>query len=127
MANDLNRREALAVVAVGLTVLPAVRAEEKTPDNAFTLVVTDPLAAPLACACVKGYAQRDYAKLGKHLEAKLGRPVVVVHASSLAKALKKSDGKADLVVGKDSVTRAEAAANKLAVAAVAALTGLDGK
>src|SRR5262245_11599753 len=87
MSENLNRREALAVAAVGLTVLPAVEAVEKVPENAFTVVVTDPLSAPLACACVKGYAQRDYEKLGKHLETKLGRPVVVVHATSLTKAV----------------------------------------
>jgi ABC-type phosphate/phosphonate transport system substrate-binding protein len=128
MADNLNRREALAVAAVGLTVLSDVtEAAEKVPENAFTLVVNDPLAAPLACACVKGYAQRDYDRLGKYLEAKLGRPVAVVHAASLARALRKSDGKADLVIGKDSVVRAEAAAAEIGVAPVAALTGLDGK
>lgn len=129
MSTELNRREALGAAVFGLAVLTDVAvAEDKIPDNAFTLVVTDPLSAPLACACMKGYAQRDYGKLGKHLETKLGRPVVVVHASTLTKALtRKTDGKADLVIGKDAATRTEAATNKLALTPAAALTGLDGK
>lgn len=128
MSADLNRREALGVAVLSLTVLSNVSAEEKAPDNAFTLVVTDPLSAPLACACVKGYAQRDYGQLGKHLESKLGRPVVVVHSSSLTKALtKKTDGKADLVIGKEAAIKAEAVTNKISLTPTAALTGLDGK
>ena len=34
----------------------------------ITLVVMDPLAKELACACVKGYGQRDYRKLAAQLE-----------------------------------------------------------
>jgi ABC-type phosphate/phosphonate transport system substrate-binding protein len=130
MSENLTRREALAAAALGLTVLPAAGDEREKPlaGNALTVVVTDPLAAPLSCPCVKGYAQRDYDKLGKFLEAKLGRPVAVHYAETLAGALtKKTDGKADLVIGKDSVVRAEAAANKLAVTHLACLTGKDGK
>ena len=32
------------------------------------MVVMDPLALPLSCPCVKGYAQRNYDKLGEKLE-----------------------------------------------------------
>jgi ABC-type phosphate/phosphonate transport system substrate-binding protein len=93
----------------------------------FTVVVMDPLAAPLSCPCVAGYAQRDYEKLGKFLEGKLGRPVKVAFAETLSGALeKKTQGKADLVIGKDSVVRAGAIKHKIKVTAVAALTGKDG-
>jgi hypothetical protein len=129
MSENLTRREALAT-ALSLPLLPAIASADKpaAPSaNALTLLVTDPLAGPLACPCVKGYAQRDYDKLGKYLEGKLGRPVAVHYSESLAGALKKSDGKADLIIGKDSVVRADGPANKLAVTHLACLTGLDGK
>ena len=51
-----------------------------------------------------------------------------MYAETIAGALtKKSDGKADLVIGKDSVIRATAPENKVAVAHLAALAGKDGK
>jgi hypothetical protein len=132
---DLNRREALAATLT-LPLLAAVApADEKPrekpaleiPGNALVVLVTDPLSAELSCPCVAGYAQRDYDKLGKHLAGKVGRPVAVVHGESLAGALKKSGGKAHLVIGKDSVVRTTAPSNKLTVARLAALTGKDGK
>lgn len=103
----------------------ATGAENKEP---LTMVVMDPLSKEMACACVKGYAQRDYAKLGKHLEAALGRPVNVVFGESLTATLvKKSEGKADIIIGKESVVRHEAKANKIVAKPVASLTGKDGK
>jgi ABC-type phosphate/phosphonate transport system substrate-binding protein len=125
---ELTRREALAT-ALTLPLLPAVASAEKpaAAANALAVLVMDPLAAPLSCSCVKGYAQRDYDKLGKHLEEKLGRPVAVHYAASLAGALKKSEGKADLVIAKDSVVLADAPASKLAVTRLARLTDKDGK
>ncbi|HEY1191407.1 MAG TPA: PhnD/SsuA/transferrin family substrate-binding protein [Gemmata sp.] len=135
MSDILNRREALA--ALSLSALPAVagaadKPEEKPaapiPANALVVVVMDPLAAPLSCPCVKGYAQRDYDKLGKYLETKLGRAVAVVYAETLAGALtKKTNGKADLIIGKDSVVRATAPEHKVTVTHLAALAGKDGK
>ena len=94
----------------------------------LTVVVMDPLSAPLSCPCVAGYAQRDYEKLGKHLEKALGRPVKVHFSESLTNALKKkTEGKADLIIGKESVVRHEAAENKLNATPIASLTGKDGK
>src|SRR5262245_7422509 len=119
-------RTVLGAVALFALVSPAFPAEKNA--TALTVVVMDPLAAPLSCPCVAGYAQRDYAKLGAHLEKALGRPVKVHFAETLTEALKKkSDGKADLIIGKDSVVRAGAKANDLTVSPIAALTGKDGK
>lgn len=129
MTQTPTRREALAA-AVTLPLLPAVASADAkpAPANALALVVLDPLAAELACSCVKGYAQRDYEKLGKFIESKIGRPVAVHFAESIAGALaKKTGGKADLIIGKDAVVRATAAAQKLNVTYLAALTGTDGK
>jgi len=128
MATDLTRREALAAAAAGLVALPAAVAADKVPENAFNLVVCDPLAAPLSCTCAKGYAQRDYDKFGEVLQTKLGRPVVVHYAETLAAALARKGVKgADLVIGKDSWVRAESAAQKVPLTHVAALTGQDGR
>lgn len=130
MTTNLNRREAM-IAGLSLPLLSTVTEADEKPavsPDALTVIVTDPLAAPLSCSCVKGYAQRDYDKLGKHLESKLGRPVVVHYAETLAGALtKKTNGKADLIIGKDSIVRAQAPSNKLTVTHLAALTGKDGK
>ncbi len=97
-------------------------------DNAaalpLTLVVMDPMAAPLACDCVKGYAQRRYEALGEFLAAKISREVTVVWAESLEAALEKSEGKADLIIGKHSVVLADARDAKLEVKPLARLTDL---
>jgi ABC-type phosphate/phosphonate transport system substrate-binding protein len=119
----MERRSFLAAVgALGVTGLPSWAAA--TPVQ---MVVMDPLAAELACPCVKGYAQRDYTQLAKFLEGQIGRPIQVTFAESLAVALeKKTNGQADIVIGKESVVRTEAKARKHAVTPVAALTGKDG-
>src|SRR5437773_9497664 len=115
------------IVAVGGMACIAAAAVARPDTAKFTVVVMDPLAAPLSCPCVKGYAQRDYDQLGKYLEGKLGKSVTVAYSDSLTKALKeKTDGKADLIVGKRSVVLADCKTNKLAVTAIAALTGKDG-
>ena len=38
------------------------QAQEPAKTPALGMVVMDPLAAPLACDCVKGFAQRKYEK-----------------------------------------------------------------
>ena len=53
-------------------------------DNTLVIVVMDPLAMPLSCPCVRGYAQRDYQKLADKLSAALDRPTKVIFNESLA-------------------------------------------
>ena len=105
------------------SLLGAAVAEEKL--SALTLVVMDPMAAPLACDCVKGYAQRKYEVLGQFLAGRLSREVNVVWAESLEVALEKSDGKADLIIGKHSVVLADVKEAKLEVKPLARLTDLE--
>ena len=96
-------------------------------DNALSLVVMDPLAEPLSCPCVQGYAQRKYEKLAEYLAAQLGRPVHVTFAESFEQALAKKECKViDIAIGKDSVVRYDGAAKKIKVTPVARLTGQDG-
>ena len=135
--NAMRRRtflRAAAALTLGTTATAGPTTATKRATAAepagepLTMVVMDPLAAPLACPCVKGYAQRDYEALARHLEAKLGRPVKVYFGESLTATLaKKTAGRADIVVGKESVVRHEAAANKLTAVPLAALSGKDGK
>ncbi len=91
------------------------------------IVVMDPLAAPLACECVDGFAQRDYGRLGVFLSKQLGRPVEVAFSESLGEALRLNGRDVDLIIGKQSIVLADAAAAKLPVRPIARLTGLDGR
>jgi ABC-type phosphate/phosphonate transport system substrate-binding protein len=121
----MNRRLVSALVALAVSGAVTARPDAKSPLN---VVVMDPLALPLSCPCVKGYAQRDYDQLGSFLEQKLGRTVKVAFSESLVTALKeKTDGKADLVIGKFSVVNFDAKRAGLTLSPIAALTGKDGK
>lgn len=102
----------------------AAEAEDASAVKPLVMVVQDPLAAPLSCPCVEGYAQRKYEVLGAYLEEKLGRKVNVVFAGALSLALKDeaSGGRADLIIGKNSQIRADAAAAEIKVTEVAHLT-----
>ncbi|TXT22912.1 MAG: WD40 repeat-like protein [Planctomycetota bacterium] len=130
----LNRREFVGLGAVSVlggwsnVGFSADESKAKPSDpRELTVVVMDPLAAPLSCPCVEGYAQRDYTKLAAFLESRLDRPVKVVFSESLTTALKnKTDGKADLVIGKASVVRFDAVANKRSLKPIAQLSGKDG-
>lgn len=107
-------------------VAPLAWAEES--DDSLMIVVMDPLAAPLSCPCVEGYAQRDYQKLADFIEQKTGiSSKVVFHESLLVALQKKSKGKADLVIGKDSVVRSDADRAALDLQPVVRLTGKDGQ
>jgi outer membrane protein assembly factor BamB/ABC-type phosphate/phosphonate transport system substrate-binding protein len=93
----------------------------------LTVAVMDPLAAPLSCHCVKGYGQRDYEKLGAFLEKRLARRTHVVFTEDLAKAVKLlPSNHLDLVIGKTSVVRSDAAECRLKVRPLAMLTGKEG-
>jgi ABC-type phosphate/phosphonate transport system substrate-binding protein len=114
------------LVAASLLLSPALSFAEEA-DSPLTVVVMDPLAGPLACDCVQGYAQRKYEVLGEYLEASLGRPVRLVWSSSLPKALKEeAEGRADLIIGKHSVVRSDAKLAKLDLTQIALLTSRDG-
>lgn len=127
-SSRVSRRQFVAGVGlVASSGLGIAQALESSVVEPFHLVVMDPLAAPLSCPCVKGYAQRDYEALGKHLETALDRSVKVHFGESLPIILaKKSGGKADLIIGKESVVRIESRAAGLSASPIASLTGKDG-
>jgi ABC-type phosphate/phosphonate transport system substrate-binding protein len=128
----MRRREAMATLSSMAVVTPGLLLADDKPSAAkskppFVMVVMDPLCDKLACDCVKGYAQRKYDRLGELLEATLERPVKVVYGDTIGSVLReKSDGKADLIIGKHSVVKFDAAFNKLTISPLAMLTGIDG-
>ncbi len=112
---------------IGLISAAPASADETRSKDALLLVVMDPLALPLSCPCVEGYAQRDYEKLAAYLRKRLGQSVDLVFAESLSQAKERKPGQTPaVIIGKDSVVRADAKAAGLAVTRVAALTGKDG-
>ena len=128
---NLNRRKILGGIAVVSIVAqcPGVLAVDPYgPKNAeYTIVVTDPLALPLACSCVEGYAQRKYEKLADYLQRKLGTSVRVVWSDSIAIAQREHGlGKKTIFIGKDSVVRHDTQALKINVKPLAQLTDSNG-
>jgi ABC-type phosphate/phosphonate transport system substrate-binding protein len=140
----MEMKSCLQFVLAGLLLLaiPALRAEEKAVgakddaaksdatknDSALHLIVMDPLAKPLSCPCVEGYAQRDYEQLAKLLSAELGREVKVAFNESLKVALARdTNGRADIVIGKHSVVVSDAQRAGLQLTPRLALTGKDGQ
>ncbi len=115
------RRLMMFALLSAISLMPSVHAENPAKES-LTLVVMDPLSAPLACDCVKGYAQRDYEALAAFLKTKLNQEVKVVFSESLADAIEKSEGKVDLIVGKHSVVIADAKEAKKDVRPVARLS-----
>ena len=67
-----------SLAALSFALPGGLPAQDPAPaGEALSLVVMDPLAAPLSCPCVAGYAQRKYEKLAEYLQQRLKRPVRV--------------------------------------------------
>ena len=128
-SHQFHRREFLATgFAVPFTSVAGSMLFADDSSNVLTVVVMDPLAAPLSCDCVKGYAQRKYERLAISLKQSLSMPIKLVWSDSLEDALKeKTKGKVDLVIGKHSVVLADAKKVKRSLKPIASLTGKDGK
>lgn len=124
----MTRRSWLLLAVLATTWFQGAVIQSAEKPKELTLIVMDPLSAPLSCDCVKGYAQRKYELLGSYLSTKLGRPVKVYWSESLTHALKeKTNGQADLIIGKHSVVLTDAKESSLKLKPVAALTGKDGQ
>ncbi|MGE3776803.1 MAG: PhnD/SsuA/transferrin family substrate-binding protein [Pirellulaceae bacterium] len=116
----------LTALASVLLVVP-LRGDETNRTDVLLMVVMDPLAKPLSCPCVAGYAQRDYEKLAAVLRDRLHRDIQLVFNESLVAALKNGASlKPELVIGKRSVVLHDAQKAKLPLKAVASLTSKEG-
>jgi len=125
---------ALGVFRVGVMLLALLLAAScasgeppKTRPEPILLVVMDPLAKELACACVKGYAQRDYRKLAARLESALKQRVSIEFSDDLAESMAGvSLGREVIVVGEQWMVAHGAKPAGLKFHPVCELTGLDG-
>src|ERR1043165_1457238 len=85
----------LRYFALSLALLLSARGVFAKPDNGrrpITFVVTDPLAKELACACVKGFGQRDYRKLATRIEKAVKQQISIEFSDDLAETLASNDG-----------------------------------
>jgi hypothetical protein len=99
----------------------------KSKPEPVLMVVMDPLAKELACACVKGYGQRDYRKLAARLEKAIKQKVSVEFSDDLAESLAgASPGREVIVIGDQSLVAAGAKKAGLKCHPVRELTDLDG-
>lgn len=85
------------------------RAADKRPEP-VVLVVLDPLAKELACACVQGYGQRDYRKLAARLGKAVKQRVAVEFSDDLAATLEAVGPDREFVVIGDRALVADGAA-----------------
>lgn len=116
---------ALALAAAGVWFTQARL--RPPPSKPLLLLVADPLARELACACVPGFGQRDYRRLARHLEGALACRVTIEFADDVADALGRLPAGPDLlVIGERSVTAKAAATAGRSLQPLAELTGLDG-
>src|SRR5206468_7948774 len=85
----LQRICGLGVVAMAwlLAAGCVLGATPKSGPEPVLLVVMDPLATELACACVKGYGQRDYRKIATRLEKALKQRVSIEFSDDLAESM----------------------------------------
>lgn len=134
--NAFLRREfliavpALAAVASASNLANAnqtLASEDYGPADAeLTLIVMDPLAAPLACDCVEGYAQRKYEVLADYIAKETKKTVRVKWTDDLESLPKDGTVVPSIIIGKDSVVRSGAHKLSRVVAPVALLSDQNG-
>lgn len=99
----------------------------KGASEPVVLVVMDPLAKELACACVDGYGQRDYRKLAARLETALRQPVSIEFSDDLAETIAwAGPGREVIVVGERSQVAGAAGQAGLRAEPLCELTDADG-
>src|SRR5512133_1842819 len=73
-------------------------------EEPLLFVVMDPLSKELACACVKGYGQRDYRKLLSRIEKATNQRVAIEFSDDLAESMAGlSSGREVIVIGEQSL------------------------
>ena len=118
----------LLAMALLLAAGGALAKPPKSGPEPILLVVMDPLAKELACACVKGYGQRDYRKLATRLEKAVKQHISVEFSDDLAESMAGvSPGREVIVIGVQSLVADGAKKAGLKCHPVCELTGLDGE
>lgn len=127
LASGLSAIAATAVINGNDLLKAAEPAADSDTKPELTIGIMDPLAAPLACDCVKGYANRQYLRLAEWLETSLDVKSQVYFSNSLADLKdKKSTVRCDLVIGKFSVVEHQSKAIGQSLKPVASLTDSEG-
>ncbi len=120
-------RRGTAMLALLLAAGVVVGSPAKDKPEPVMLVVMDPLAKELACACVKGYGQRDYRKLAARLEKTIKQRVSIEFSDDLAESMVGiSPGREIIVVGDQSLVAHGAKKAALKCHPVCELTDTDG-
>ena len=101
----------------------AQNASEVAP---LKILVMDPLAAPLSCACVPGRGQRDYEAFGEAFSLLWKRPVEIVYEESLTLAFKRFGREIDLVIGKATVIQHDSEKTRFPLSPLVRMTDWDG-
>jgi outer membrane protein assembly factor BamB len=122
-----NHGGVFRIGAMLLVLLLGVGAVVGKPPEPIMLVVMDPLAKELACACVKGYGQRDYRKLAARLESAIKQRVSIEFSDDLAESLVRVSREREvIVVGEQWMVVHGAKQAELKCHPVCELTDLDG-
>jgi ABC-type phosphate/phosphonate transport system substrate-binding protein len=115
----------VAGVSAALLFPGGCRQAADATSSPLTVIVMDPLALPLSCPCVDGYAQRRYDALATFLKNRVGTDVTLIHTEHLGE-VPETRLRGSFVIGKHGVVRADAAALRIDVVPIAALTDLAG-
>lgn len=100
----------------------------KSGQEPMLLVVMDPLAKELACACVKGYGQRDYRQVAAALEKALGQRVSIEFSDDLVESMAEVGARREvIIVGDRSLVAAGAKKARLKCHPVCELTDVEGE
>ena len=115
---------ALGPVAASIAKEPPARARAKQP---VVLVVMDPLAKELSCACVRGYAQRNYQRLAAYVSDRINQDVTVKFSDDLTNSISELDpGQDAIIIAKYSIVEHDAPGAGFKYRALCRLTGMDG-
>jgi len=101
---------------------PQIPAQDSKQPSGLALLVMDPMAAPLACDCVAGYAQRKYEFLGQFLSKQISQEVNVYWAESIKVGMQEAGRAPDIIIGKHSVVLHDAKQTRLDIRPLARLT-----
>lgn len=117
----------IAKFTLALLFVSATFAAKPPKDDSLLLIVTDPLSRELACACVKGYGQRDYRKLAAKLESTIKQRVTIEFSDDIAETLASIAPSRDiLLIGDESLVTHGAKKAHLKSHAICELTDTEG-
>ena len=95
-------------------------------SDSIYVAVLDPLALENACACVGGYAQRDYHALADYMSLALHRQVKVEFSTGIDNVIRRIGRRPDIVIGKTTIVKHQAREMDMSLVHIAMLTDKTG-